>query len=180
MGKILARRIKQQKFSSPEQEALLNLLVASGHIRTLLDKIYTQHGITHGQYNVLRILRGVYPNGYPRCDIIERMLEPSPDVTRLIDRLLKAGLVQRKASKSDKRLSVAVITQAGLALLAEMDALLEATHQFFSQLLTPEECLQFSALCEKIYAWTLEESQFAEAVPISLKKALLTPEEKTS
>ena len=172
MGDILAKRIKQQKFSSPEQEVLLNLLVASGHLRALLDKIYARYGLTHGQYNVLRILRGAHPNGYPRCDIIERMLEPAPDVTRLIDRLVKAGLVRRKSSNGDKRFSLAVITTAGLKLLAELDPLMDATDQYIAQLLTKEACLQFSGLCEKIYGWMLDTPSDNDFIPPTVRVLL--------
>ena len=95
MGRILSKRLKQTKFESAEQEVILNILVASNHIKSIVETACSNFGISLSQFNVLRILNGKYPEGYPRCDIISRMIEPAPDVTRLIDRLIKRKLVER-------------------------------------------------------------------------------------
>lgn len=87
MTEALSRRLKQARFSSAHQEALLSLAVAAGAINDLVDEVCGKHGLTRPQYNVLRILRGVYPEGHPRCEIAQRMIERAPDVTRLVDRL---------------------------------------------------------------------------------------------
>ena len=89
MGEILKRRLKQQKFSNVEQEGLLNLFIASNYLHSKLEIVCNDFKITLAQFNVLRILKGAHPEGYPRGEIIRRMVEPSPDVTRLIDRLIK-------------------------------------------------------------------------------------------
>ena len=80
MGKILSKRLKQANFESVEQEAVLNILVASNHIRSKVETECSKFGISLSQFNVLRILNGKYPEGYPRGDIISRMIEPAPDV----------------------------------------------------------------------------------------------------
>ena len=85
MGETLKRRLRQNRFDSAAQEALLNLLVASGHVRGTIDQLFDREHVTPGQYNVLRILRGAHPRGYSRCEIASRMIERAPDVTRLID-----------------------------------------------------------------------------------------------
>ena len=95
VGDVLKQRIRQSKFDSPAHEALLNLLVAAGHVRALVDEACAGHDITQPQFNVLRILRGAHPGGLPRGEISARMIERAPDVTRLIDRLETAGLVDR-------------------------------------------------------------------------------------
>ena len=95
MGKILNKRLKQKKFKNVDHEAFLNLFIASNYLRGKIEMVCNEQGITHSQFNVLRILKGAHPNGYPRGEIISRMVEPSPDVTRLIDRLIKEGLVER-------------------------------------------------------------------------------------
>ena len=151
MGIGLSKRIKQKNFKSPQHEAVLNLLVAAGHVRAQLDRVCTQHHVTHGQYNVLRILRGAHPEGYPRCDIIERMLEAAPDVTRLIDRLIKVGLVERRRSPEDRRLSVAFITEKGLELLNEMEPDIMAVATDLGSSLSTEDCSRLSDLCEAVY-----------------------------
>lgn len=71
------------------------MLIAASRIREQLDKACVEFGITHGQYNVLRILRGINPDGDARNEISQRMIEKAPDVTRLVDRLGKSQLSVR-------------------------------------------------------------------------------------
>lgn len=103
------------------QQAFVNLLVAAGRIRQRLNDICASFGITHDQYNVLRILRGVHPEGHPRFEIADRLIERAPDVTRLLDRLEREELIERYRSREDRRLSLARITPKGLDLLERMD-----------------------------------------------------------
>src|ERR1041385_1053078 len=104
MSEILNRRIKQKSgFGSPVNEGILNLLIAADYVRTQQEKLCAAHGITAGQYNVLRILRGAGSEGHPRCEIAGRMVERAPDVTRLVDKLEKEGLVVRERSAEDRR-----------------------------------------------------------------------------
>jgi DNA-binding MarR family transcriptional regulator len=152
MGEILRRRIKQEHFSSPYQEAFLSLLVAADHVQRKMDESCEANGITSAQYNVLRILRGVHPNGHARCDIIDRMLQEAPDVTRLIDRLEKAGLVSRGKSEEDGRLSLTFITKEGLALLDKMQPHITEANEMFSAKLSEQEALQLTSLCERIFS----------------------------
>lgn len=74
MSSALKAKIKQQSdFSSPVVEGILNLIVATDAIRTKIDRVFAAHGVTQGQYNVLRILRGAGPDGHPRHEIANRM-----------------------------------------------------------------------------------------------------------
>ena len=112
MSNELKKRIKQNAdFDNLATEALLSLIVAADFIRTLQNKTFAKFNLTGGQYNVLRILRGVYPEGYARGEISERLLENAPDVTRLLDRLETAKLVSRDRSADDQRVSVNRITE---------------------------------------------------------------------
>lgn len=156
MGEVLKKRLKQETFPSVEEEAVLNLLVTSYYLRKDLNAIYADYGLTMGQYNVLRILKGVYPEGHARCDIIDRMVEPAPDVTRLLDRLVDEGYAERHRSEEDARRSIARITQKGLQKLKTITEDLEAFSDNFSNLLSPQECRELSELCEKIYADRVE------------------------
>ena len=79
------------------------------------------HGITPQQYNVLRILRGAGPDGLPTLSIGERMIEQTPGVTRLVDRLERKGLVDRSPCPKDRRRVFCRITEKGLDLLKELD-----------------------------------------------------------
>ena len=148
---MLKRRIKQGRFESPAQEALLNLLVAAGHVRQLVDEVCGRHGLTQGQYNVLRILRGVHPSGYPRCEIAARMVERAPDVTRLIDRLERQGFVERVRDESDRRLSVTRITRDGLEVLKRLDAPVSAIHRQLATRVRAADLKALSRICEQIY-----------------------------
>lgn len=152
MGEILKQRLKQSKFESAEQEAILNILVCSNHIKSKVDAACSAAGITVSQYNVLRILNGKYPEGYPRYDIISRMIDPAPDVTRLIDRLIKQELVERYTSGIDRRLSMARITHKGMNLLTQLKPKIDALNLLISKNLNKKESKGLSVFLEKIYA----------------------------
>jgi DNA-binding MarR family transcriptional regulator len=154
MGDALRHRIQQTRFESPAQEALLNLLVAADHLRARTERLCSEFGLSASQYNVLRILRGVHPEGHPRCEIARRMIERAPDVTRLIDRLEKRGWVERDRSERDRRLSISRITPAGLELLARIGPRLEVAYREFAERVPPEDCRELSRICEAIYAGT--------------------------
>lgn len=83
------------------------------------------HDISSQQYNVLRILRGAHPEPLPTLEVGARMLEQTPGVTRLLDKLETRGLVSRERNGDDRRLVECRITSRGLALLAELDAPVE-------------------------------------------------------
>ena len=152
MGNVLKRRLKQLSFESAEQEAILNILVSSNHVKSKIEAVCTKHGITISQFNVLRILNGKYPEGYPRCDIISRMIDPAPDVTRLIDRLIRQGFVERYASTEDRRLSIARITNKGIAVLNKIKPKIDELNSLISSTLNIAERKQLSILLEKVYS----------------------------
>ena len=151
MVTILKKRLKQKKFDSAEQEALLNILVTANFLRLKIDNACSKYGITATQFNVLRILKGKYPEGYPRREIIGRMIEPAPDVTRLIDRLIKQGLVERFTSLDDRRLSLARITKKGIKVLGKTKPLVDNLYDLISDNLTTGEIKRLSTSLEKIY-----------------------------
>lgn len=151
MPTSLKDRLQQQHFASVYQEATLNLLVCADHLQRGIEEICERFGITSAQYNVLRILRGVHPDGHPRCEIIRRMIQVAPDVTRLIDRLEKAGYAQRSRSAEDRRLSLTIITPAGLKLLERMQPDVDGLDTAIRDRLSESEARTLSKLCEKIY-----------------------------
>ena len=152
VGDGLKQRIKQSRFESPAHEAMLNLLVAAGHIRQKTEAACAPHDLTAAQFNVLRILRGAYPEGYPRGEIALRMVERAPDVTRLTDRLERRGLVERTRTRTDRRLSITRITKAGLDLLRHVDPPIRAISREFSERLPARDQKELSRMCERIYA----------------------------
>lgn len=151
MGDKLKQWLKQSNFEGLDQEATLNILVTAYFLRSKHEEIMNKFRLTMPQYNVLRILKGAYPDGYPRCDIITRMIEPAPDVTRIIDRLIKDKLVERFNSDKDKRLSMTRITDKGLKLLKKTKPEIDALGFFISSVLSNTEKKMLSDLLEKIY-----------------------------
>ncbi len=108
-------------FRSPAQEAGLALLRAADAFRRALAEVVGREGITLQQYNVLRILRGAGEDGLPTLSVGERMIERTPGVTRLLDRLEADGLVRRHRCGEDRRRVWATITSEGTAILARLD-----------------------------------------------------------
>ena len=157
MGDILKKRLRQQKFTGVEQEAILNLFIASNYIHSKLDALCYSFDITLAQFNVLRILKGTHPNGYPRGEITKRMVEPAPDVTRLIDRLVSDGLVERFISEEDRRLSMSRITKKGINLLIKINPEVDKFLSDYSSALNKKEKETLSLICEKLYAKEIEE-----------------------
>jgi DNA-binding MarR family transcriptional regulator len=151
MGNALHKRLLSEKFDGPFQEAILNVWVTSSFVRGLYEEVFEGADLTLTQYNLLRILNGAYPEGYCRVDLARRMLDRAPDLTRLIDRLARRGLVQRLRSKQDGRQSVARITPRGRHLLELMHPKVRAVERAFSRRLTEAEARELSRLCEKIY-----------------------------
>jgi DNA-binding MarR family transcriptional regulator len=150
MGKALAERIRHEGKLSTHQEALLNLLVAADRVRAELDRACQEFGLTHGQYNVLRIVRGG-PEGRTRMDIAARMVERAPDVTRIVDRLEQRGLVERAQGTADRRQSITRITKGGRDLLDEMEPAIGRAHAWFASRLSRASAGELSRLCETIH-----------------------------
>ncbi|HSR49965.1 MAG TPA: MarR family transcriptional regulator [Acidobacteriota bacterium] len=118
----LREEIQQRKpFASLGQEALLSLFRTADLLRRHVSQIVEPHGVTIQQYNVLRILRGAGSEGLPTLAIGERMIEQTPGITRLLDRLEAKGWVRRQRSQRDRRQVFCYITEEGLDLLAELD-----------------------------------------------------------
>jgi DNA-binding MarR family transcriptional regulator len=150
MGTALERRLKMRPLKDPVIEGMLNLLVTGAAVLRHSEELFGRHGLTSSAYNVLRILRGT-PDGLPRGEIAQRMVNRSPDITRLIDRLARRGLVRRLRARSDRRLSLARITPKGLALLDRAEAANAEQRAHLAARLSEEEWRQLSALCERVY-----------------------------
>lgn len=142
----IGEEIRQQKpFVSATQEAAVSLMRTADLVRRSVTAVVEPHGITPQQYNVLRILRGAGDAGLPTLDIATRMIEQTPGITRLIDRLVLKKLVLRRRCPTDRRQIFCRITRDGLALLdaldgvirdAEADALSGLSEKQLAQLLS--------------------------------------------
>jgi len=119
----IAAEIKQTRpFDSKSEETAVALLRTADLVRRAVAGTVGVEGITPQQYNVLRILRGAGERGLPTLEIAERMIESTPGITRLIDRLEEKTLVQRERCKTDRRQVFCSISQLGLELLSRLDA----------------------------------------------------------
>jgi DNA-binding MarR family transcriptional regulator len=152
MGQVLRDRIKQSSpFEDQAQEAMLNLFVASAHVRRRVESACEEFDLQFSHHNVLRILRGAHPEGHPRCEIAERMLDSSPDLTRLIDKLVDRGLVERSRSQEDRRMTIHTITDDGIALLNELDPKIREVQKWFDKRVSDRDLAHLSRICEGIY-----------------------------
>lgn len=124
-GRLQAELKQKIPFGSREQEAYLALLRTADALQSKIEAKLKEFGLTGTQYNALRILRGAGAEGLPCSEVGERMITRDPDITRLLDRLQKRGLVERKRGKEDRRVVYGKISAAGLKLLKEMDAPIE-------------------------------------------------------
>lgn len=119
--------LKQTRpFRSSEEEAAVGVMLTAERLRRQVAETVEPSGITHQQYNVLRILRGSHPEPLPTLDLGSRMIEAAPGITRLLDRLEAKGLVGRRRCKDDRRQVLCSITPAGLELLAALDQPMDA------------------------------------------------------
>jgi DNA-binding MarR family transcriptional regulator len=107
---------------------MLALVRTADVVRRSFTTVFEPHGITAQQYNVLRILRGSGADGLPTLEVAERMLEQTPGITRLMDRLEAKELVRRQRCPKDRRQHLCWITPKGLALLASLDEPIVRAH----------------------------------------------------
>ena len=123
MAQSIYHELKQSKpFRSIQEQVVLNLMRTTRMVEeSWLQHLKRTEGISGSQYNILRILRGARPKAVKISEISDRMINRDPDVTRLVDRLIKQGLVRRERCTEDRRVVFVEITAAGLALLARLD-----------------------------------------------------------
>lgn len=133
----LEQAIQSTKFKNEVHKAGLNILYTAWWLKTVMSKELKEFGLTHEQYNVLRILKGKYPEQMCVRDVACRMIEKSSNVPRIIDRLEIKKLVKRSTSALDKRETVITLTQSGITILEAstiivnkaMDGLMEINNQ---------------------------------------------------
>jgi DNA-binding MarR family transcriptional regulator len=128
MKKTIQAGNKRRRAACPEETTFLELLRTTDMLSRGLVKVLKFEDLSGTQYNVLRILRGS-PEGLPCGEIASRMITRDPDITRLLDRLEKRGLISRCRETKDRRMVMARITPEGLKLLARLDEPVEAAHR---------------------------------------------------
>ncbi|HEY9187812.1 MAG TPA: MarR family transcriptional regulator [Ignavibacteria bacterium] len=146
----LEEAIEQKKFKSQQEKLIINIIYTYNWLKEYQTNFFKKYDLTMQQYNILRILRGAYPEPLSQKIIKKRMLDKMSDVSRLVDRLLKKKLVAIHLNLEDKRCNNVLITELGLNLLKEIHSELFKFDLLFNDL-TPEEIDTLNALLDKIH-----------------------------
>src|SRR4029077_18945973 len=128
MKKAIQPEKRRQRTGSPEEAAFLDLLRTTDMLSRGPAQILKTEDLSATQYNVLRILRGA-PEGLTCGEVANRMITRDPDITRLLDRLEKRGLISRSREAKDRRMVLTRITPEGLAVLARLDEPVQEGHR---------------------------------------------------
>lgn len=142
-------QIKSKGFQDEWHKATVNILYSHNWLTKILESRANQWNITLQQYNVLRILRGQYPNPVSNRLIKDRMITDTPDISRLVERIVNKGMVERTKSNIDKRSVDLIITQKGLQLLEDLDKEMMIT-DILAQNLTEKEAKSLNSLLDKL------------------------------
>ena len=144
----LEEEIAQQKFAGEQQKAMINLLFTYHWAVSKMKSDFKPYDITMQQFNILRILRGQMPNPCTINILKERMLDKMCDASRMVDRLLQKGFIERCVNKKDRRAVDIKISTEGLALLAKFDAMADPNKLFSA--LTDLEAKTLNQLLDKV------------------------------
>lgn len=137
------------KFANEKQRLMVNLFYTTGWIRKHVTEFLEPFGISSPQFNILRILRG-HGDWLAMSVVKERMIEKSPNTTRLADKLLNKGLIERERSAEDRRVVYIKITKAGLKLLKQIDDTEDPLMEGVMQRLTKKDARAVSDILDKI------------------------------
>ena len=137
------------RFSSPQEEALLNILRSADCLHRAFQQRLKPFGLTATQYNALRILRGAYPNGLTCSTIGNMMITPEPDITRLLARLKAQKLLSQQRDQHDRRVLWTYLSAQGLEVLTKLDGIVDQAPRELLGALTCTEVGELIRLLEK-------------------------------
>jgi MarR family 2-MHQ and catechol resistance regulon transcriptional repressor len=138
----------KSNFKSPQQRAIVNIRYTSNFLGNIQNQFMSKYDLSMAQFNILRILRGA-KDMINVNTVKERMIEKSPNTTRLMDKLIDKGLIERSRCTEDRRVVYVKISEQGLSLLAEMDKCLDV-NTLIQANLTDEEANTLSDLLDKV------------------------------
>jgi DNA-binding MarR family transcriptional regulator len=144
----IEKDISQRKFKTEYQKAMINLIFTHNWMTERMKQFFEQADLTPQQFNILRILRGA---GQPlsTLQIRQRMLDKMSDTSRIVDRLIKKGLVKKVVCKTDRRLVDVSITEKGMKLLEKLDDMQDTLDGILSNL-NETDAKQLNKLLDKI------------------------------
>ena len=155
MSEILKEIQQRQPFPSKQEEAMVSLLRTVAVVSQPMEDFLKKHDLTSAQYNVLRILRGAGDAGWSCKEIGERLVQREPDITRLLGRLEKRGLISRRRDPADGRSVLTKITQRGLSLLQDLQPDLSRMSRDQFRTVGEDELEKLLATLDKIRAATV-------------------------
>jgi DNA-binding MarR family transcriptional regulator len=152
MAKTIHSEIRQTRpFRSLQEQLLINLMRTSRAVEeSWLQYLKRTEGISLSQYNILRILRGARSQPIRISEVGERMIYRDPDVTRLVDRLVRQGLARRQSDPSDRRVVLVEITEDGLALLERLDGMVDRYTRSAMAGLPPQQLRTLDGLLNEV------------------------------
>lgn len=145
----IEQELKVKKFTNDWQRATVNILFTASWLGLILEKRASKRQITLQQFNALRILRGQLPDPTTNNLLRTRMISNTPDISRLVDRIVAKGLASREKNKVDKRSVDLFITQKGLDLLDEIEEDMMLT-DLLPNNLSEKEAAKLSDLLDKL------------------------------
>ena len=160
MASRLQAEIRQAKpFASLKEELWLNLSRTASALSHMLEQQLRARGLSATQYNVLRILRGAGADGLCQWEIGVRLVAQVPDVPRILERMVKAGWVQRVRGTEDRRMVVSTLTEAGQRLVGELDAPLVTMMESMFSGMAHDEMIQLNELLVRARTGAQDDSQ---------------------
>ncbi|SOE21446.1 DNA-binding transcriptional regulator, MarR family [Spirosomataceae bacterium TFI 002] len=150
---IIKELHRKMPFQNEFHRFRVNLMNVSNWLRMEMNTVLEEHDITQQQFNALRILRGQITNpvdgSFSTQDLRERLLDKMSDTSRLVDRLIKKGLIDKKPCDHDARRVHLWITENGLKLLEKLDAQM-ASFDGITDKISEEEAITLSTILEKL------------------------------
>lgn len=140
----------ESRFTSEQQKAYVNIIFTGNWIKNLHTNQLKEYDLTTQQYNILRILKGSIGERVPMQTVKNRMVEKSPNATRLTDKLIAKGFIKRERCEDDRRIVFVSITEEGLDLLKEVDKLTEPMFNELGEKITAEEATLVSTILDKL------------------------------
>jgi DNA-binding MarR family transcriptional regulator len=142
--------IQQKSFANEYEKLVVNLLYTSKWIEYREGQLFRKYDLTLPQYNVLRILKGQYPESASVNLLIERMIDKSSNASRIVEKLRKKGFVERKTCPEDRRRVDVIITEGGMKILKDASEELKELHGHYADVISEKEAGKINFLLDTL------------------------------
>lgn len=146
----IEEELKSAKLTDPMIKAGLNIMFTGNWLNNRVENLLKPYGISHQQFNVLRILNGKYPEAANLQDISDRMIDRMSNATRLVEKLRVKGYVTREVCPENRRKVNIRITKEGIGLLNKINPELKAHHDRIYSQITREEAIALNNILDKL------------------------------